>query len=425
VFFPERRQFFLENASLFGVSGSPRADGTGGLMRIQPFFSRRIGLDDRGNPIPIDAGARYVNYSARHNYGVIAMRQRESEYSPLTNFFIGRFAENFGKQNRAGGLFIIKNTKEDTHFTTVLDGFFRLGQPHTINTMLVYTLSGNTGKDGIAGYAQYYYSTNNWKAWWSQSIVTENFNPEMGFVSRSDVIGTTPGFIWQYRGDKLILKRYVRAFEPGINLELYNQATSGNLLEKQLNIRPLYFNMQSGAYLGYSIQVIYQKLLHSFEPLGVTISPGEYNYKRHQIMASTDPSKMLNFLTDISWGKYFNGKIQSYDLAVQFVPIPHISLQAKINRNNLEKVGASLLTKTIDLYSIEGRFAINPRIQLTGFFQQNSQNNSVNYNFRFSWEYKPLSFIYIVLNRQSFNNSLLVRQNEEHIIAKINFLKQF
>ena len=179
------------------------------------------------------------------------------------------------------------------------------------------------------------------------------------------------------------------------------------------------------SYLGYSIQVIYQKLLHSFEPLGVTISPGEYNYKRHLILASTDPSKMLNFLTDISWGKYFNGKIQTYDLAVQFVPIPHISLQAKINRNNLEKVGNSLLTKTIDLYSIEGRFAINPRIQLTGFFQQNSQNNSVNYNFRFSWEYKPLSFIYIVLNKQSFNNSLLVRRNEEHIIAKINFLKQF
>ncbi len=425
VFFPERRQFFLENSSLFGVSGSPRGDGTGGLMRIQPFFTRRIGLDDLGNPIPVDAGARYVNYSARHNYGVVAMRQRESENSPLTNFFVGRFAENFGKQNRAGGLFIVKNTTEDTHFTTVLDGFFRLGQPHTINTMLVHTLSGITGKNGIAGYAQYYYSTNNWKAWWSQSIVTENFNPEMGFVSRSDVIGTTPGFIWQYRGDKLILERYVRAYEPGINLELYNQATSGILLERQLNIRPLYFNMQSGAYFGYNMQVIYQKLLKSFEPLGVTISPGEYNYKRHQILASTDPSKKLNFLTDISWGEYFNGKIQSYDLSVQFVPIPHISLQGKINRNNLEEVGDSLLTKTIDLYSIEGRFAINPRIQLTGFFQQNSQNNSANYNFRFSWEYRPLSFIYIVLNRQSFNDSLMVRQSEEHIIAKINFLKQF
>lgn len=84
----------------------------------------------------------------------------------------------------------------------------------SINTMLVHTRSNNSGKDGIVAYAQYYYSTNRWKAWWSQSIVTENFNPEMGFVSRSDVIG----IIWRYRGEKLILKRYVRAYEPRINL---------------------------------------------------------------------------------------------------------------------------------------------------------------------------------------------------------------
>lgn len=425
VFFPERRQFFLENASLFNVSGSPRGDGTGGLMRIQPFFSRRIGLDDKGYPIPIDAGARYVNYSAKHNYGIIAMRQREYGDSPLTNFLVGRFSENFGKQNRIGGLLAIKNTKEDTHLTSTLDGLFRLGQPHTINALLVHTLSGSTGENGIAGYAQYYYTTNIWKAWWSQSIVTKDFNPEMGFVSRLDIIGTTPGFIWQYRGDKLILKKFIRAFEPGINLELYNQASTGKLMEKHLNIRPFYLNLQSGAYIGYSLQRIYQRLVENFEPIGVIIGPGEYDYSRHQITSSADPSKIVNVMTEISWGDYFNGELQSYDFAVQFVPIPYISLQGRFNRNYLEEVGDALTTEKIDLYSIEGRFALNPRIQMVGFYQQNSENNLQNYNIRFSWEYQPLSFIYLVLNKQSFNSMVQAPQVEDHIIAKINFLQQF
>ncbi len=91
VFFPERRQFFLENASLFGVGQSQSDDGSGGSMRIQPFFSRRIGLDDYGNPIPIDAGGRFVYRSLKRNFGTMVMRQREVGESPGTNFIVGRY----------------------------------------------------------------------------------------------------------------------------------------------------------------------------------------------------------------------------------------------------------------------------------------------------------------------------------------------
>jgi hypothetical protein len=425
VFFPEKRQFFLENSSLFGISGSPRPGGTGGHMRIQPFFSRRIGLDELGNPIPISAGARYVHRSAKHNYGVMAMRQRELEDSPATNFLIGRYAENFGKQNRVGGLFVMKNSEYGTHFTNVLDGFFRLGQAHSINSLITHTISSEAHDDGFAAYVQYYYSTNQWKAWWTQSVVSEQFNPEMGFVSRSDIIGTTPGFIWQYRGSKLPYKDKIRAFEPGINGEFYHQTSSGELLERQINIRPFYLNLQSGAYIGYNLQIQYQNLVSSFAPLGVIISEGDYQYNRHQLLLSSDPSKMFNFSADLSWGNYFDGSLQSYTILAQFVPIPHISLHFGIDRNYFDKVGLEEVTKRVDLFSIEGRFAINPRLQLVGFYQQNSEFNSMNYNIRFSWEYKPLSFIYLIINRRGFDNLQHIRQTEDHIIAKINFLKQF
>ena len=82
-----------------------------------------------------------------------------------------------------------------------------------------------------------------------------------------------------------------------------------------------------------------------------------------------------------------------------------------------------------NLYSIEGRFALNPRLQLIAFYQQNSENNAKNYNIRLSWEYQPLSYVYVVLNRRGFNNvnepSDIRYEKESHVIAKISYLKQF
>ena len=137
VFFPERRQFFLENASLFGPGVAPSDDQSGGSMRIQPFFSRRIGLDNSGNPIPLDAGGRYVYRSVKRNFGLLAMRQRAQGLIPGTNYFVGRYSENLGSQNRLGALVTMKNNANGTNLVTAIDGFFRLSESHSINTMLI------------------------------------------------------------------------------------------------------------------------------------------------------------------------------------------------------------------------------------------------------------------------------------------------
>jgi len=103
-------------------------DGSGGFMHMQPFFSRTIGLDTNGNPIPIVAGGRFVNRSSIKNYGAIVMRQEETDYSPATNFFVDRYSQNFGEQNRVGALMSVKNTPDGSNIESTIDGFFRLGE---------------------------------------------------------------------------------------------------------------------------------------------------------------------------------------------------------------------------------------------------------------------------------------------------------
>ncbi|MBK9933673.1 MAG: carbohydrate binding family 9 domain-containing protein [Cytophagaceae bacterium] len=425
VFFPERRQFFLENASLFGLGISRNPDESGGNMRIQPFFSRKIGLDDAGNPIPISAGGRLVYRSDKRNFGAILMRQREIEESPGTNFFVGRYSENIGKQHRIGGLLTVKNQPGGSNVVSSIDGFFRFSDSHSLNTLVSQSTSGITGKNGLSAYAQYFYVSNQFKIWWTQSLVTKDYDPGLGFVSRNDVVATTPGIFWWYRGKKLPFKNWLRAYEPSVFPEYYHQASTGKLIEKVWTFYPVWLNLQSGAFFGYSINPTYQYLTDAFEPLGVKINQGKYNYTRHQIYASTDPSKMLNLLVMYGGGTYFNGNLSSGDFILQFAPLPHVSISGRLNRNHFTKVGETMTTTNVDLYSIEGRFALNPRLQLIGFFQKNSENNSQNYNIRFSWEYQPLSYIYLVFNKQAFNPNLTISKSENHSIAKISYLKQF
>ncbi len=127
---------------------------------------------------------------------------------------------------------------------------------------------------------------------------------------------------------------------------------------------------------------------------------------------------------DYYFGTYFNGKLNTGLWKLQFAPSPHVSLTANFNRNRFRDVGEPKTSTTIDLYSIEGRFALNPRLQLIGFYQRNSENNSQNYNIRLAWEYQPLSYVYIVFNRRGFDNVGGKTQTENHLIAKISYLRQ-
>jgi len=77
-----------------------------------------------------------------------------------------------------------------------------------------------------------------------------------------------------------------------------------------------------------------------------------------------------------------------------------------------------------DLWIISGRLALNPRLQLIGFYQKNSLSDVSNYNMRLSWEYRPLSYLYIVFNHRGFDNTQLKRQTDDHVIVKFSYLQQ-
>ncbi|GAB3987281.1 hypothetical protein GCM10028807_06910 [Spirosoma daeguense] len=435
VLFPERRAFFLENASLFsaGLSGN-LGTGEGGSMVIQPFFSRNIGLatlsDGTSAPVPIDAGARLVYRSLSRNYGGMVIRQRGIKDSPTTDFIVGRYVENIGKQNRIGTLFTLKNVHSTDstvgyqNGTLAIDGFFRLNQALSYNAMISGSMNSGAGGQGLAAYSKFLYRSNQVVAWLTNSIITRNFNPEMGFVSRSDVVSTTPGAYLVYRANWL--PKWIRNFEPGAFGEFYHKASTGYLQEAQYSFNPIWLAFQNGGYLGLFTNVFFQRLDdEDYRPLGLKITSGKYRYARYVLMFSTDPSKKISFQTNAETGAYYDGRLNYGRASLILSPLPHASFTIIGETNNFQNVGG--YSGNISLYSVESRMAVNPRLQLISFFQRNTYTDKNVWNIRLSWEFQPLSFLYVVYNHGTYAGSLraIDRQQEQHIIGKLSYLKQF
>lgn len=332
VFFPERRQFFLENASLFGV---------GQEGAIQPFFSRRIGLSDAATPIPLDAGLRIVSRTLKHNIGPLLVRQRATDLTPAATFAVGRFSRNYGKQNRIGGLITARFDEAapgqnvpgldssgldglgSTNLTVSLDGFIRLSQSLSWS----YMLSGSTGRggaeNGVSAVSQFDFQNNQWVGTYYQTLISERYTPGAGFIYASNLINTN---IVAYRMFRPAWKpKGVRQVDPGAYLNMYHRTTDGVFQQAELEIFPLYMVGVRGWVASAFMVPTWQRLDEGFAPLGIEVAPGRYAYTRFRLNFSSDPSKKLSYSLFNEWGGYYDGRLRSHIASVRYSPIPQAS----------------------------------------------------------------------------------------------------
>ena len=142
-------------------------------------------------------------------------------------------------------------------------------------------------------------------------------------------------------------------------------------------------------------------------------------------MFGTDPSKKVSFQLNGETGGYYDGKLNYVRASLILAPIPHAAFTFNAEANEFRNVGG--YTGTIALYSLESRMAVNPRLQLISFIQRNTYTDKNALNIRLAWEFQPLSFLYIVYNYGTYAGSIRTtdRQQEQHIIGKLSYLKQF
>ncbi len=423
IFFPERRQFFLENSGIWA----------GGAQKsIRPFFSRRIGIqgDFNATSAPIDVGARFTQRTEKKALAGLFVRQRETENAAGANFGVLRYQKNYGAESNIG--FMVTHRLDDRYSelslasnnnTTIsLDGQMRPTSQWDIQYLLSSSIDELSGNTGYAGRLFARNDTNKYYFRWLTEYTDANYSPKMGFVRQTNVIRHNPGGYFIWRPKKF---SWIRRWDPGMFVNYNHDATNPDSFQQaSLYIFPVYTFFKDNSFLEISTSPTWQNINFSFAPLGLEIEEGRYFYNRYLVRYNTDRSKKWSGDMGADFGRFYNGNRTTINAAARFAPIPHATLSLNYEHNAIKEVGVLRENLSTNLYTGNLRLALNPRVQLSTFYQYNSFNEQGRWNVRFSWEYKPLSFIYLVFNDTQIDAFDPVQQNNQ-FISKITFLKQF
>jgi Domain of unknown function (DUF5916) len=417
VFFPERRQFFLENADLLSAGGL----GSTSRYIVQPFFTRRIGLGSDGTLLPIDGGARFAYRAGRTTAGVLAMRQRGIAGAEDATFAVARGSQFFGRATRVGATVALRDAASAAgdNFVTAIDALARIGE----QTQLTGTVSTSTrdSRTDLATTWQLTRTTPRSTAGLLGAWVTERYDPLTGFVSRPNVILTNPSlnvtFQPTWRPKSIVW------FKPGIATFLYHSPETYALQEGLVQVRGevLYRN---GAQLVPFVESNLQRPTAAVSLFpGVSIAPGSRDYIRYGIEAKSDQSARVSSTANLSSGTFFDGRLDRAAVGARFSPSPYVALRADYEVNRLTSIGTRDSSFVTHLLAPELRVFLNPRVQWSAFYQYNTLQQRGALNARFSWEFAPLSFLYVVYNdRQAIQDG--TTPVARSVIVKLSWLRQ-
>jgi uncharacterized protein DUF5916/cellulose/xylan binding protein with CBM9 domain len=420
VFFPERRQFFLESASIFRV---------GNEDFIEPFFSRRIGLADGGRRVPIDAGLRAVWRSREENAGALVVRTRPAAEAPGSEFAVARYSRNVGAQSRVGAF--VTARRDDpragagslVNVVPGVDGLYRKGQVTMQGMASASSTEG--GAPMPAGFVAVQYESNQFYTRLSETYVSEGYDARTGYVERGDVIRTRQEIFHDWRPGFLPPGlRALRTFGTG---QVYHRASDGKPQEASGYLEPTWFHLNTSDDAWFSVEGAWQSLDQPFSPLrGVTFPAGQYAYGSLGAVMRSDLSRKASLEVRGYTGNYYSADWQRAVGKLQLAPLPHLSAFASYELGRFSDLpDPTMGPRLTHLFQSELRIAATPKLQFAGLAQYNSDAGVASGNARLSWEFEPLSFLYLVYTdaRRRYPDEDVPRR-EQQIMMKVTYSYQ-
>ena len=401
LFFPERRDFFLENEGTFAFQDvSLRNYRTGSSSRnFRLFNSRRIGLSDTREPLPIGGGARLTGrIGDRFEVGFLDMQTRSydglSDGSNYTaeNFAVARVKSRVGAAT-IGGMFI---NRQETAGGGATDYNRTYGVDVNVQAARNVLISGYWARTDdsapIGPDANIAMFQTAWRnAFWDISgllkHVGDGFEPETGFVDRIAVqryfgtVGVHPQ----------VNRVGIREINPYVDVDVYTNL-SGALETRGLEAGTIVAFMAGGT-LTASVSDRYERIFEDTPIAGVVVVPGTYEWIEPSIRASTRGDRPVSVSAGVQWGDFYDGSRTSYSANVTLRPNEHVSLELGGQRNDLVLGGSDF---TADLYSARFRYAYNTRAFFLAFVQYNESSEELISNARINLIHAPLSDVFLV-----------------------------
>ena len=407
LFFPEKRDFFLENQSVF--SWGPATDNHR-APAVLPFFSRNIGLHE-GEIIPILGGARLTGRAGNYSVGIMSMQtgdfwtsteydddgnvEEESAFLPTTNFTVVRIKRDIFSRSEIGGIIVNKDSEgPEFNRTYGADSSFNFFNYLDINAYALKTESEDNSDEDYAGSLSAQWRDEFWDIGASHMRIGESFNPEVGFVPRTGMNRTSGQFGITERPRGSI--PWVREFNPEVSLEYITNPD--NKLETRNLETGFRTSFNDGGFLRIGYDRIFERLDEDFEIRdGINIPTGDYNWDEFSLFYRSDSSRMFSGSGSFSTGGFWGGDRNQYRAGLQFQPSYRFTTELNMTRNVVDLPAGAF---TVDLVGINANYSFSKRMFLKALIQYNSEANEMVSNIRYNFMHKPLSDLYIVYNER-------------------------
>jgi hypothetical protein len=402
LFFPEQRDFFLQDADIFefGRIGQRSMDSPFARALEEnglPFFSRRIGLSVTGEPVPIEGGAKLSGRAGRWTIGTLAIRQDEFQRTEASDLFVARVAANVLAESSVG--FIATNGDPLTNLDNSLAGLdfryqnTRLPSGKTLESEAWYQRSSTedrSGDDGAWGFRVASPNTAGFKGGFGVKEIQADFYPALGFVNRRDIRDYTGELGYTYRPQG----RSWRSLYTGANIQRIDNLDGGlqsevaqlraeieNQTTDKLTLR--YQNEKEGVRLPFEI----------FE--GIVIPPGDYSFDQLRVGVSTGPHR--RFVTSASYaaGDFYDGDISTVSTSVEWIPMPRFRASLSYDYNDVHLPQGDFVLR---LARTGIDFIMSSKLSWVNLIQYDNATQTTGINSRLHWIPEAGRELFIVLN---------------------------
>ena len=399
LFFPEKREFFLENQGTFAF-GSTSTSGAASSASDTPtvFYSRRIGLH-QGQAAPILGGGRLTGRVGRYSLGLLNIQSGHDAATgaPRTNFAVARLKRDILRRSSIGALVTRRSLRErgpGANEAYGVDGTFGFFDNLAINTYWAKTATEGLAGDAVSYRAQLDYSGDRYGIQIERLLVGDHFNPELGFLRRDD-LRKSYGYVRFSPRPKRI--KSVRKFTMLTSMN-YIENVAGRLDTRDWNSE---FNveLQSSDKITLVYDANYEFLARPFAVgPGVTLPVGGYNFGTARAAFTFGQQRRLSGTASVEHGTFYSGHRTTTAVSGGRVQLtPQFALQPSVSINRVDLPQGSFTTSLI---GARVTYTMTPFMFISALPQYNSSSHSVASNVRFRWEYRPGSELFVVYNEQ-------------------------
>jgi Domain of unknown function (DUF5916) len=386
LFFPEKRQFFLENAGVFEFPLG------GDSERL--FFSRQIGIDPvTGQEVPVNGGGKLTGKLAGLDLGLLDISTRSSAPNPEANYGVARVKRSLFGESYVGAMYVDKRSGSPTdqyNQTGGLDARFVVHKDLVLTGFGALTrsprLSGDQNDAG--GSVNYHTDFIDFVA--ERRRIGQNFNPEVGFIERNNCMCDFSDLTLKPR-PKLKGVRELQ-FEGFI----FHAPDLSGVLQTQEWQATFRVNFHNGAYTDNDIvDALAQRITTPFNIYkNVVIPVGVYRWARHQLTYGSRQDRRFTWRLFERFGSYYNGHLNEARVRWLYRASEHLSLDfsEQWNRFRLPEGNFSVV-----FGSIQGNYAFSRFLFLSTVLQMNTANTqAASANIRLRWNYRPDSDLYVI-----------------------------